>query len=86
MEESYIKYIKSFNDLDIEDKKEEIKNNLYDLLKVLYFANNKIDNMNKTLPIYRNYSNEDEYFSLLFTYIVSLKEESAKLLEKLENI
>ena len=38
MEESYIKYIKSFNDLDIEDKKEEIKNNLYDLLKVLYFA------------------------------------------------
>ena len=86
MEESYIKYIKSFNDLDREDKKDEIKNNLYDLLKVLYFANNKIDNMNKTLPIYRNYSNEDEYFSLLFTYIVSLKEESAKLLEKLENI
>lgn len=86
MEESYLKYIKSFNELDIEDKKEEIKNNLYDLLKLLYFTNKKIDNMNEILPIYSNYSNEDEYFNLLFTYIISLKEENAKLLEKLENI
>ena len=35
MEESYLKYIESFNELDIEDKKEEIKNNLYDLLRLL---------------------------------------------------
>ena len=86
MEESYLKYIESFNELDIEDKKEEIKNNLYDLLSLLYFTNKKIDNMNEVLPIYNNYSNEDEYFNLLFTYIISLKEENAKLIEKIENI
>jgi DNA-directed RNA polymerase subunit F len=85
MEESYLNYIKKFNNLDIDDKKEEIKNNLYDLLKLLYFTNKKIDNMNDILPIYSNYSNEDEYFNLLFSYIISLKEENAKLLEKLEN-
>ena len=67
-------------------KKEEIKNNLYDLLRLLYFTNKKIDNMNEVLPIYNNYSNDDEYFNLLFTYIISLKEENAKLIEKIENI
>lgn len=86
MEESYLKYIESFNELDIEDKKEEIKNNLYDLLRLLYFTNKKIDNMNEVLPIYNNYSNEDEYFNLLFTYIISLKEENAKLIEKIDNM
>lgn len=86
MEESYLKYIESFNELDIEDKKEEIKNNLYELLRLLYFTNKKIDNMNEVLPVYNNYSNEDEYFNLLFTYIISLKEENAKLIEKIENI
>lgn len=86
MEESYLKYIESFNELDIEDKREEIKNNLYDLLRLLYFTNKKIDNMNEVLPIYNNYSNDDEYFNLLFTYIISLKEENAKLIEKIENI
>ena len=86
MEESYLKYINNFNELDIEDKKEEIKNNLYDLLRLLYFTNKKIDNMNEVLPIYNNYSNDDEYFNLLFTYIISLKEENAKLIEKIENI
>ena len=28
-------------------------------------------------------SDEDEYFNLLFTYIISLKEENAKLIDKL---
>ena len=63
----------------------ELKNNLYDLLKLLYLTNKKIDNMNDILPVYNNYSNDDEYFNLLFTYIISLKEENAKLIEKLEN-
>lgn len=30
------------------------------------------------------FSNEDEYYNLLFTYIISLKEENAKLIEKIE--
>lgn len=83
MKEEYFNYIKSFNQLDIEDKKEEIKNNLYELLNLLYFTNKKIDNMNEVLPIYNNYSNDDEYFNLLFSYIISLKEENAKLIEKI---
>ena len=83
MEEKYLNYIKSFNQLDIENKKEEIKNNLLELLKLLYFTNKKIDNMNDVLPIYNNYSNDDEYFNLLFSYIISLKEENAKLIEKI---
>ena len=29
------------------------------------------------------HSDEDEYFNLLFTYIISLKEENAKLIDKL---
>ena len=86
MEESYLNYIKNFNELDIEDKKEEIKNNLYDLLKLLYFTNKKIDDMNKILPVYENYTSDDEYFNLLFTYIISLKEENAKLLEQMHDI
>ncbi len=83
MEEKYLNYIRSFNKLDIESKKEEIKNNLYDLLKLLYFINKKIDNMNEVLPVYNNYSNDDEYLNLLFSYIISLKEENSKLIEKI---
>lgn len=85
MKESYLNYIKSFNELDIEDKKEEIKKNLYDLLRLLYFTNKKIDNMNDVLPIINIYSNDDEYYNLLFSYIISLKEENAKLIEKLND-
>lgn len=86
MQDKYLNYIKSFNQLDIEEKKEEIKNNLYEVLKLLYFTNKKIDNMNEVLPIYNNYSNDDEYFNLLFSYIISLKEENAKLIEKINEM
>jgi len=86
MEERYLDYIKSFNQLDIENKKNEIKNNLNDLLKLLYFINKKIDNMNELLPTYNNYSNDDEYYNLLFSYIISIKEENAKLIEKINEM
>lgn len=86
MQDKYLNYIKSFNQLDIEDKKEEIKSNLFELLKLLYFTNKKIDNMNEVLPIYNNYSNDDEYFNFLFSCIISLKEETAKLIEKTEEM
>jgi len=86
MEERYLDYIKSFNQLDIENKKNEIKNNLNDLLKLLYFINKKIDNMNELLPTYNNYSNDDEYYNLLFSYIISIKEANAKLIEKINEM
>ena len=85
MEERYLNLINAFKKLDVEDKKEEIIKNSFELLKLLYFVNKKIDNYNDILPVLNNYNNEDEYFDLLFTHIISLKEDSAKLIEKLEN-
>lgn len=82
MEEQYIKLIEAFHKLDVEDKKEEILKNIYDLLKVLYFTNKSIDNDNDILPVFTKSENEDEYYDQLFTYVISLKEENAKLIEK----
>ncbi len=82
MEERYIKLIETFQKLDIEDKKEEILKNIYDLLKLLYFTNKSIDKDNDILPVFTKYENEDEYYDQLFTYVISLKEENAKLIEK----
>ena len=82
MEEQYIKLIEAFHKLDIEDKKEEILKNIYDLLKVLYFTNKSIDSDNDILPVFTKSENEDEYYDQLFTYVISLKEENAKLIEK----
>ena len=82
MEERYIKLIEAFQKLDIEDKKEEILKNIYDLLKVLYFTNKSIDSDNDILPVFTKSENEDEYYEQLFTYVISLKEENAKLIEK----
>ena len=83
MENKYIELIKSFKDLDIEDKKEEIMTNSLELLKLLYYINKKIDNYNEALPIIQDCETDDEYFDKLFTIIISLKEESAKLLDNL---
>ena len=82
MEERYIKLIEAFQKLDIEDKKEEILKNIYDLLKLLYFTNKSIDSDNNILPVFTKSENEDEYYEQLFTYVISLKEENAKLIEK----
>ena len=82
MEERYLKLIETFQKLDIEDKKEEILKNIYDLLKLLYLTNKSMDKYNNMLPVFTNHENEDEYYEQLFTYIISLKEENAKLIEK----
>ena len=54
-----------------------------ELLKLLYYINKKINKYNEVLPILSEYNNEDEYFDNLFTIIISLKEENAKLLDNL---
>ena len=83
MENKYIELIKSFKEMDIEDKKEDIMNQSLELLKLLYYVNKKINNYNEVLPILPEYNDEDEYFDKLFTIIISLKEENAKLLDNL---
>ena len=86
MENHYIDLIMAFKKLDIEEKKEEVLKKTYELIKLLYFENKKIDDFNSTLGILNEYSDDDSYFDLLFSYIMTLREESAKLIEKVENI
>lgn len=84
MNEKYVKMVQQFKELDIEDKKEEILKVLYDELRLLYLENKKIDNYNEPLGILTNYNDDDSYFDLLFTYIMSLREENDKLIENIE--
>ena len=60
--------------------------NSLELLKLLYYLNKQIDINTTPLPILSNYKTEDEYFDSLFTIIISLKEENAKLIEKYKQI
>lgn len=83
MMENYIDYINKFKRLDIDDKRKEIVNNFNELFNVLYTHNNKFDISKDLLPIFRRYNNEDEFLDLLFTYIISFKEENAKLIKYL---
>ena len=86
MTENYLKMLKSFKELDIEQKKEEVMKNTLELLKMLYYVNKKISNYNDTLPVLSNYKNEDEYYDQLFSYIISLKEENAVLIQTINNM
>ena len=81
--EKYYKLVDSFSDLDIEDKKEEILKHTLELLQLLYLKNKEFDKEAEVLPVLNKYRDKDEYFNLLFSYIISLKEEYAKLIDKL---
>ena len=83
IENKYIELVKAFKEMDIEDKKEDVMKQSLELLKLLYYINKKINKYNEVLPILSEYNNEDEYFDNLFTIIISLKEENAKLLDNL---
>lgn len=81
MMEKYINYVEKFNKLDIEDKKKIIIDNFNELYNVLYTYNNKLDISKDLLPVYQNYSTDEEFLNLLFTYIISFKEENANLIK-----
>ena len=86
MEENYINLIATFKGLEIEDKKEEILKKMYELIQLLYLENKKIDNFNTPLGILKEYSDDDSYYNLLFSYVMTLREENAKLIEKIEKL
>ena len=86
MKENYLSLIAAFKDLDIEDKKEEILKKTSELIKLLYFENKKIDSYNVPLGMLNQYNDDDSYYDLLFSYIMTLREETAKLIEKIEDI
>ena len=83
--DKYMELINSFKKLDIEDKKSEILRIIYEELRLLYFENKKIDDYNEPLSLLHEYSDDDSYFDLLFTYIMSLREENDKIIEHLED-
>ena len=86
MEGQYINLIRNFKKLDIEDKKEEILKKIYELIQLLYLENKKNDSFNTPLGILQEYTDDDSYFDLLFTYVMTLREENAKLIEKIEKL
>ena len=86
MEENCINLIEAFKGLEIEDKKEEILKKIYELIQLLYLENKKIDNFNTPLGILKEYSDDDSYYNLLFSYVMTLREENAKLIEKIEKL
>ena len=83
MKEEYLKYILAFKKLSTEDKKEEITNQLIDLIKFIDIANKKIDNENEILPVLTQVENDDEYLVQIFTLILALKEENGKFVNSL---
>lgn len=82
MKREYVDLIDSFRSLKDEDKKEEILKDINELLSLLYTTNKSYDYSNEALPILKNYSDDSEYLDALYSSIISLKEETAKLIEK----
>ncbi len=84
--EKYYKLVDAFSKLDIEDKRYEVLKNTLELLQLLYLKNKEFDKSNEALSILDKYRDEEEYFNLLFSCIISLKEENAKLIEKINDL
>ena len=86
MEERYIELINSFKKLDINDKRSEIHKNMLELLNLLYNVNKNINDMNDVLPIFSNYEDEKQFLDSLFSCIISIKEENAKLIDNINKM
>ncbi len=85
MKQEYIELVNNFKKLLDDEKKEEILKNINQLLKLLYKINKSFDSFNEALPtIFKNYSDESEYYDALFTSVISLKEEIAKLINSIK--
>ena len=80
MENSFNNYIESFKLLNETDKKEEIIKNLKELFNYLKDIDNNI-----SYPIYEDYESDDEFLSVAFAYIISIKELTAVSLDKMNN-
>ena len=80
MENSFNNYIESFKLLNETDKKEEIIKNLKELFNYLKDIDNNI-----SYSIYEDYESDDEFLSVAFAYIISIKELTAMSLDKMNN-
>ena len=80
MKQEYIELVNKFKDLSKTEKQIEIISNINELLRLMYIMNKSLNQSNEVLPIIKNYSNELESYDVLFTKVISLKEEIAKLI------
>ena len=80
MRQEYVELVNTFKELSDEQKMSEILSNINELLRLLYMINKSSNGLNEALPVINNYLDESEYFDTLFTNIISLKEETAKLI------
>ena len=80
MENNFNNYIEAFKLLNETDKKEEIIKNLKELFNYLKDFDNNI-----SYPIYEDYESDDEFLSVAFAYIISIKELTAMSLDKMNN-
>ena len=85
MIEKYKDMVNSFRDLDIEDKRKEIIKRSNELLKLLYVVNKELDSYDEVLPILNGYTDEDTFLDLIFSYLISIREENAKMIENMDN-
>lgn len=83
MNNSYVEMVKAFSELDVDSKREEILKNTLELLHLMYYVNKKQDSLNEALPTLQEYDSEEEYLDELFTVLISLKEESAKVINRI---
>ena len=86
MKTEYVELVKYFRNLSDEEKMEEILNNVNELLNLLYTTNASLNSSNESLPLLNDYSNESEFYAVLFTNVISIKEETAKLINISKNI
>ena len=85
MKEKYRDYIIAFNNLDLEDKRKEVIENLDGLIKLFYKVNIDFNEPTNILPVLKSANNEEEYLTKLFSYILTLKEVSAKTIDIMVN-
>lgn len=79
MENSLQKYILAFNELTTDDKKEELIKHFKELFEYL----KKINNID--YPLYDEYENDDEFLSVTFSYLITIKELSAVAFNKIND-
>ena len=77
MEEKYNNYLDAFSKLDIADKRQEIINELLNIIKVFYKVNTDFNLNVKLLPVKSDYESEEEYLNSLISYVISLRELSS---------
>lgn len=82
-ENAYKNLLESFSDLEEEDKLEEIIKHVSELREFLEITNKKYDENNEMLDVLEEADTDEfgEKLDVIFSYVISIKEEVAKLFE-----